>query len=66
MHLQGRRLPDKRLPAPCLAIATTACNTYIKWAEVWQRLYGMPLFVFDIPGSRNPAGIPPRGSGLCR
>lgn len=54
MHLQGRRLPNKRLPAPCLAIAGTACNTYIKWAEIWQRLYDMPLFVFDIPGSRNP------------
>lgn len=59
LHLQGRRLPDKRLPAPCLAIATTACNTYIKWAEIWQRLYNMPLFVFDIPGSRNP-GRPSR------
>lgn len=55
LHLQGRRLPHKRLPAPCLAIASTACNTYIKWAEIWQRLYDMPLFVFDIPGSRNPA-----------
>lgn len=54
MHLQGRQLPNKRLPAPCLAIATTACNTYIKWAEIWQRLYDMPLFVFDIPGTRNP------------
>ena len=54
MHLQGRQLPQKSVPAPCLAIATTACNTYIKWAEIWQRLYGMPLFVLDIPGSRNP------------
>ena len=51
----GMRLGSGQgFPAPSLAIATTACNTYIKWAEIWKRLYGMPLFVFDIPGRRAP------------
>ncbi len=59
MHLAGRELPGRQLPLPCLAIASTACNTYVKWGEVWERLYGMPLFVFDIPGSRMP-GRPSR------
>jgi benzoyl-CoA reductase subunit B len=54
MHLDSRPLSGKKFPLPCIAIATTACNTYIKWAEIWERLYGMPLFVFDIPGSRVP------------
>jgi len=56
MHLEGGVIKERLLPAPSLAIATTACNTYIKWAEIWERLYDMPLFVFDIPGSRDPAG----------
>jgi Benzoyl-CoA reductase/2-hydroxyglutaryl-CoA dehydratase subunit, BcrC/BadD/HgdB len=42
-------------PLPVWPLPARACNTYIKWAEIWQRLYDMPLFVFDIPGSRNPA-----------
>ncbi len=54
MRLGGGKGP----PAPCLAIASTACNTYVKWAEIWKRLYGMPLFVFDLPGRRAP-GTPP-------
>lgn len=54
MHLKGSMIREKLLPPPALAVATTACNTYVKWAESWQRLYGMPLFIFDIPGSRTP------------
>jgi benzoyl-CoA reductase subunit B len=41
-----------RLPAPTLAVLTNACNTYIKWAEIWQRLYHIPVFTPDIPGTR--------------
>ncbi|OQX12307.1 MAG: hypothetical protein BWK76_17860 [Desulfobulbaceae bacterium A2] len=54
LHLAGRHLAGKQVPAPCLAVAATACNTYVKWAEIWQQQYGMPLFVFDLPGARVP------------
>src|SRR5947209_246212 len=39
--------PMGTLPPPALAVATNACNTYVKWAEIWERLYGIPVFVLD-------------------
>jgi benzoyl-CoA reductase subunit B len=33
-------------------VYTNACNTYIKWAEIWERMYGTPLFTLDVPGTR--------------
>ena len=32
---------------------TNACNTYIKWAEIWERMYKIPIFTLDVPGSRE-------------
>ncbi|MFQ5590450.1 MAG: 2-hydroxyacyl-CoA dehydratase subunit D, partial [Phycisphaerae bacterium] len=29
------------------------CNTYIKWAEIWERMYNIPIFTIDVPGSRE-------------
>jgi benzoyl-CoA reductase subunit B len=55
-QLRGGTHPMGRIPKPALAIATNACNTYIKWGEIWERMYGMPLFTLDIPGSRG-AGL---------
>jgi benzoyl-CoA reductase subunit B len=40
------------IPKPSLAVLTNACNTYIKWAEVWERMYRVPIFVLDVPGTR--------------
>jgi benzoyl-CoA reductase subunit B len=37
-------------------VFTNACNTYIKWAEIWERMYGIPTFALDIPGSRTAGG----------
>jgi benzoyl-CoA reductase subunit B len=54
-HRQGR-LPMGRIPRPSIAVLTNACNTYIKWAEIWERMYGMPAYVLDIPGSRADGG----------
>ena len=45
--------PLGRIPRPSLAIATNACNTYIKWAEFWERLHHTKVFTLDIPGSRS-------------
>lgn len=51
-QLQGGRHPNGRIPKPSLVIATNMCNTYVKWVEIWQRLHGCEVFVFDIPGQR--------------
>lgn len=52
-QLRGGALPMGRIPRPALAVATNACNTYIKWAEIWERMYRVPVFVLDIPGTRD-------------
>jgi benzoyl-CoA reductase subunit B len=41
-QLRGGALPMGRIPKPALAVYTNACNTYIKWAEIWERMYGVP------------------------
>lgn len=53
LHLTGRRHPSGRLPRPSLVVSTNMCNTYIKWAEFWERTYGCPVFVLDLPGWRG-------------
>ena len=53
VHLKDRQHPNGRLPRPSLVIATTMCNTYVKWVEIWERLYGCKVFVLDIPGRRG-------------
>ncbi len=53
---RGGRLPTGRIPKPRIAVLTNACNTYIKWAEIWERMYGMPAYVIDIPGTRQAGG----------
>jgi benzoyl-CoA reductase subunit B len=52
LQLRGGRHPMGNVPKPALAVLTNACNTYIKWAEIWERLYHVPVFTLDIPGTR--------------
>jgi benzoyl-CoA reductase subunit B len=52
MQLRGGEHPMGRIPKPTLAVYTNACNTYIKWAEIWERMYHIPIFTLDVPGSR--------------
>ena len=52
LQMRGGEHPMGRIPKPALAVYTNACNTYIKWAEIWERLYGIPIFTLDIPGTR--------------
>jgi benzoyl-CoA reductase subunit B len=51
-QLRGGRLPMATIPRPALAVNTNACNTYIKWAEIWERMYHVPIFTLDVPGTR--------------
>jgi len=61
LQLRGGDHPMGRVPRPSLAVYTNACNTYIKWAEVWERMYGIPIFTLDIPGSREGGAQTQRG-----
>jgi benzoyl-CoA reductase subunit B len=56
LQLRGGQHPMGRIPKPDVAILTNACNTYLKWGEIWERLHGTPTFTVDVPGTR--------GSGL--
>ncbi len=49
---RGGQHPMGRIPKPALAVYTNACNTYIKWAEIWERMYHIPIFTMDVPGTR--------------
>jgi benzoyl-CoA reductase subunit B len=53
MQLRGGQHPMGRIPRPDIAVYTNACNTYIKWAEIWERLYHIPIFTLDVPGTRQ-------------
>ncbi|MFQ5751149.1 MAG: 2-hydroxyacyl-CoA dehydratase subunit D [bacterium] len=52
VQLKGGAHPMGKIPKPRLAVLTNACNTYIKWAEIWERMYDIPIFIIDIPGTR--------------
>ncbi len=56
MQLRGGEHPMGRIPKPALAVYTNACNTYIKWAEIWERMYHIPIFTLDVPGTRAAGG----------
>lgn len=52
MHLRGGEHPMGVIPKPLLAVTTNACNTYFKWAEIWERLHGAPVVTIDVPNER--------------
>jgi benzoyl-CoA reductase subunit B len=52
-QLRGGEHPMGRIPKPSLAVLTNACNTYIKWAEFWERTHDIPVFTLDVPGTRE-------------
>ncbi|MDH3628345.1 MAG: 2-hydroxyacyl-CoA dehydratase family protein [Acidobacteriota bacterium] len=52
-QIQDGLHPMGRVPKPALTVYTNACNTYIKWAEIWERLHKIPLFTLDVPGTRQ-------------
>ncbi len=62
LQLRDRQHPNGRVPKPALAIATNMCNTYIKWAEIWEQMYHCPVFVLDLPAWRGTGAVPGAGS----
>jgi benzoyl-CoA reductase subunit B len=56
MQMRGGEHPMGRIPKPSLAVYTNGCNTYIKWAEIWERMYHIPIFTLDVPGTRVAGG----------
>ena len=56
VQLRNGEHPMGRIPKPSIAVYTNACNTYIKWAEIWERMYDIPLFTLDVPGTREADG----------
>jgi benzoyl-CoA reductase subunit B len=66
LQLRNGDHPRGRIPPPALTVLTTACNTYIKWAEIWERLYRTPTFTLDVPGSRSANGGRPDPGGFDR
>ncbi|HSG98548.1 MAG TPA: 2-hydroxyacyl-CoA dehydratase family protein [candidate division Zixibacteria bacterium] len=61
VQLRGGEHPMGKIPKPSLAVYTNACNTYIKWAEIWERMYNIPIFALDVPGTREAGGQTWRG-----
>jgi benzoyl-CoA reductase subunit B len=57
LQLRGGEHPMGTIPPPDVAVYTNACNTYIKWAEIWERMYDIPIFTLDVPGSRSAPGV---------
>ncbi len=53
VQLKQGQHPMGKIPKPSLAIVTNACNTYLKWGEIWERMFATPVFALDAPGSRS-------------
>ena len=53
LQLRGGEHPRGRIPPPAVAVLTNACNTYLKWAEIWERMYDAPTLAVDVPQSRS-------------
>ncbi|MHC4847666.1 MAG: 2-hydroxyacyl-CoA dehydratase subunit D [Planctomycetota bacterium] len=54
--------PMGRIPKPSVAVLTNACNTYIKWGEIWERMHGTKMVTIDVPGTRGNQPPSERGS----
>jgi benzoyl-CoA reductase subunit B len=56
VQLRGGEHPMGKIPRPSIAVHTNACNTYVKWGEIWGRMHKIPVFVIDVPGTRVAGG----------
>ena len=54
LQLRGGEHPRGRIPRPSMAVLTNACNTYIKWAEIWERHHEEGM---ERPRERGPFGL---------
>lgn len=53
---RGGQHPMGRIPKPKIAILNNVCNTFIKWGEIYERVYDCPSVTIDYPMSRSGAG----------
>jgi benzoyl-CoA reductase subunit B len=53
LQLRKGKHPMGNIPRPTIAVLTNACNTYLKWAEIWERFYEIPVVTLDVPGTRE-------------
>jgi benzoyl-CoA reductase subunit B len=53
LQLRKGEHPMGTVPPPSIAVLTNACNTYFKWAEMWERMYDIPTITVDVPGTRG-------------
>jgi len=65
LQLRGGEHPMGQIPQPSVAVLTNACNTYLKWGEIWERMYDVPMVTVDVPGTRG-AGMKPSPRGFER
>ncbi len=56
--------PMGRIPKPSIAVLTNACNTYVKWGEIWERMHDVQMVTIDVPGSRS--ADPPKRNAEAR
>ncbi|MFV2006918.1 MAG: 2-hydroxyacyl-CoA dehydratase subunit D [Longimicrobiales bacterium] len=63
LQMRGGEHPMGRIPKPSVAVLTNACNTYLKWGEIWERLYDIPVVTVDVPGSRRAPGTKAHRAG---
>lgn len=57
LQMKGGAHPMGRIPKPAIAVQTNACNTYLKWSEIWERMYGIPVLTVDVPGTRSARAV---------
>ncbi len=60
VQLKQGEHPYGKVPRPSLVLTNNVCNTYIKWSEIWEHLYGCPVFTLDLPGWRGPQSLNPQ------
>ncbi|MBT3250219.1 MAG: hypothetical protein HN729_07540 [Candidatus Marinimicrobia bacterium] len=53
LQMRGGGHPMGKIPKPSIAVLTNACNTYLKWAEIWERMYEIPMVTVDVPATRQ-------------
>ena len=53
MQMQNGKHPMGQIPKPGIAVLTNACNTYLKWGEIWERIYDIPMVSIDVPATRE-------------
>jgi benzoyl-CoA reductase subunit B len=55
LQLRNGEHPRGMIPPPAISVLTNACNTYLKWGEIWERMYDAPMVTVDVPQSRSKA-----------